>query len=465
MRQPQRERLLRILRTQSQSHNTRRMRGVMRVLLEEAGMTVVMQNKQLFARKGSAAHVPYIVAHADTVHKIVGSDKYFATFDMMDGEIVHHAYDPSTNKPRGIGGDDKCGLWMAQEIARNMDNVGVIITVDEEVGCLGARRVTKEQLADATVLIQGDRRGHDDAVTRASGINISSDDWQSHVKKHIEDHGYRFCTFGAGTDVAAMHDTKAAEVSAINLSAAYYNPHFDNEYIREDKLENAFELALRLAEVSSDEKWGHVAQRHQYNYNQQSRTYNYERPLFSSWFGNDPSALSRGFHATHLHRDSIKNQPDMKVWKYDNQHRLYLTEDRTQCMFYLCGGLVHMMWGELVNAVHLIKESGYVLPDKMQRIGGDRIEVNWFAEYFKDRVASKMTFADALPTCQLHEGCNKPCRTFHMARLRWGCEEHMGETMKVDGIEFLTNLPAKPAIELPARNGVDSTNHWHYNAY
>ena len=463
MRQPQRERLLRILRTQSESKRTKRMRGVMKEMLEDAGLTVRVENQQIFAWKGSADHAPFLVAHADTVHKIVPTHNYRVAFDLMDGEVVHHAYDPSTGKRRGVGGDDKCGLWLAQEVARNLDNVGVIITVDEEIGCIGARRVTADHLDRATVLIQADRRGRDDAVIRASGINISSAEWQENVKRNIETYGYKYCTFGAGTDVAAMHSTKAAKVSAINLSAGYYAPHSDDEYVREDHLENAFELALKLAERSAHEKWLHEAKQHVCN-NTYQRTANQSSWVpYVDYFSNKADAILAGFHATHLMRDSLSHSLPRPEWQYDTQHRMQINKTTNQCAVYLSGGLLIFSIAEFNSIFERIRDSGF----KPRFVGNHAYAqkptahtyVNdWFLGHVENVMKSK-----TVPSCGIAEGCVTEAKVFHSTRLVWGCDLHIMEAMEEDGLQYLSPRPSPSSpIVLPATTrseGVD-THHW-----
>lgn len=261
MKLTQRERLLDLLAIQSKTGRTRQIRAYMHQSLTEAGCTVRRRDHQLYARKGASdAPIPYFVAHSDTVHSIVPDERYAVGAETDGGELVYIAYDPTTLRYRGVGGDDKCGLWMCLEAAHALDNVGVIITVDEEIGAVGARKVRQSDLANAAVLIQGDRRGSSDAVREAMDVTISSLAWQDHVADLITTHGYSWCDWGSITDVAELLDKYISPVSAVNLSAGYHDAHTDYESVRESELENALELALSLAERSAGTAWGHIAQ-------------------------------------------------------------------------------------------------------------------------------------------------------------------------------------------------------------
>ena len=50
--------------------------------------------------------------------------------------------------PQGIGGDDRCGVWMILQILRTA-NCHVLFCEDEEVGCVGAKKFTKRSFAAA----------------------------------------------------------------------------------------------------------------------------------------------------------------------------------------------------------------------------------------------------------------------------------------------------------------------------
>lgn len=248
-----------LLGIQSKTGKTSRIRAYVADQLEEAGMVVRARGSQIFAVKGDEdALRPYVVAHSDTVHSIVPSDNYAVGMYTDRGDVVYHAFDPETNGLRGVGGDDKCGMWVAIEAARSLQNVGVIITVDEEIGCKGARRVARGDLEKATVLLQSDRRGNSDAVWKGwGGSELSSIAWRDHVNHDILLHGYEWNQWGAGTDVIAMLETGASPVSTINISSGYYDPHSYQERVSEEDCENALELIISLAQKSGGEQWVH----------------------------------------------------------------------------------------------------------------------------------------------------------------------------------------------------------------
>src|SRR5215210_6080156 len=163
MNRTDRARLLDLLSIQSASRDAEAMVAHMAHELARAGCDVEIADGQIYAMKGTGI-VPFYIAHADTVHAIQPDHKYQADiFVDASGEVVWYAYDPQTGERRGVGGDDKCGLWVCLEAARARDDVGIIITRDEEIGAIGASLIPPELLTDAAVLIEADRRGNDEA--------------------------------------------------------------------------------------------------------------------------------------------------------------------------------------------------------------------------------------------------------------------------------------------------------------
>jgi hypothetical protein len=248
-----------LLEIQSKSRNTTAIRAHMKRELEAAGCTVRTIDHQLYARKGTSTDpIPYIVAHADTVHAIVDKARYKVdTYIADDGDIVYYAYDPTTGKSRGVGGDDKVGMWVALEAAYALQDVGIVITIDEEIGALGARKISPQEFENAAVLIQCDRRGYQDAIYETWSGEISSKEWRDHVQPIIDAHGMKWSDDGSLTDVSEIVDLRITTVSAVNLAAGYYGAHTSEETVREGDAYVSLSCALALAKASAGTRWEH----------------------------------------------------------------------------------------------------------------------------------------------------------------------------------------------------------------
>ena len=97
---------------------------------------------------------------------------------------------------------------------------------DGEVGCIGSSHADMSFFSDCRFVIQCDRKGNGDMVTQINGMKLCSNEFISAID--VRKYGYKPAQ-GLNTDVAALK-RNGLEVSCINLSCGYYEPHTDNEY-------------------------------------------------------------------------------------------------------------------------------------------------------------------------------------------------------------------------------------------
>ena len=97
----------------------------------------------IYATKGTLLegnHYPMFVAHTDTVHELVdeivveeemlGRPETFGRTFTEELYLSLKGYTPHGN-PTGIGGDDKCGVFLALELLRTLSVVKVGLFVSE----------------------------------------------------------------------------------------------------------------------------------------------------------------------------------------------------------------------------------------------------------------------------------------------------------------------------------------------
>ena len=74
-----------------------------------------------------------LTAHMDTVHGEIVKDYYVLK---EDGKTI-------VSSPQGIGGDDRCGVYMIMKILEKTKlRPTILFCEDEEVGCVGSRKFT-----------------------------------------------------------------------------------------------------------------------------------------------------------------------------------------------------------------------------------------------------------------------------------------------------------------------------------
>lgn len=259
------EKLKEVLSIQSSSYDQFRMFAyIIRQIQDIPNVDYYVSDGNIYIQRGrDLDSYPCIVAHMDTVHDIV-EDLYPIEFD---GCIT--GFNRVTMEQTGIGGDDKVGVYIAMECLRTFDNIKVAFFRDEEVGCAGSYSAHMPFFKDCRFVLQCDRRGHEDFIIDASGIELSSNDFQSDVLPIIEMFGYKFAK-GMMTDVMALKEN-GIRCSVANMSCGYHNPHQANEYVCVAEVEMCLEMCKTI--ISRCKK----VYKHKYKPKYIAQTYSYTK--------------------------------------------------------------------------------------------------------------------------------------------------------------------------------------------
>lgn len=161
-----------------------------------------------------------LVAHMDTVHKELPS---IICKDTTLGVLM---------SPQGIGGDDRCGIYIILELLKT-HHCHVLFTEDEETGCVGANKFCKSDIMpDINFIIEFDRKGHKDCVF----YDCDNPDFT----KFIESFGFQ-TELGSCSDISFI--APHLGVAAVNLSCGYFNPHTLHEFVCLSIMEEVIETA------------------------------------------------------------------------------------------------------------------------------------------------------------------------------------------------------------------------------
>lgn len=223
------ERLKEILSIESESYKVERVTDFIKIKAKELGANVIEElDNNLYITKGipSENGYPCIVAHTDTVHKIL-KDSKLKVCQLDDDHLI--GFDESTKSLSGIGGDDKVGIYIALSMLEELDSIKLAFFKDEEVGCLGSKEAKMEFFEDVMYVLQCDRKGNSDFVNKISTSELQSKDFMEDVTPIITAHNYKF-SVGGITDVEALYK-KGLPVSSANMSCGYYNPHSEDEIV------------------------------------------------------------------------------------------------------------------------------------------------------------------------------------------------------------------------------------------
>ena len=172
-----------------------------------------------------------LVAHLDTVHKALPNHIYF-------DENKDALYSPT-----GIGGDDRCGVYMIFEVIKKF-NCSVLFCEDEESGMIGAGKFTKTDLSKSlefNYIIEFDRKGSNDAVF----YDCDNDEFEKFITKEFYKTAY-----GSFSDISEV--APALGCAAVNLSCGYYNAHTLDEYVVFSEMEDSIEAACKILERTTE---------------------------------------------------------------------------------------------------------------------------------------------------------------------------------------------------------------------
>jgi tripeptide aminopeptidase len=194
---------------------------------------------------------PAVVAHVDTVHKLIPAD-YFHVVEVA-GTVF--GWDSSKNQMHGIGGDDKVGIYMCLQLLRELDNLKVALFRNEEVGCLGSTEAHMPFFDNVTLVLQADRRGSTDFISYSNGTDLMDKTFLNAIDVTLEKFGYSE-DMGTLTDVGQLKKNKLKVVCA-NVSCGYYNAHSDDEYVVLSEVDTCLQLFAEIIGLYGDRKWLH----------------------------------------------------------------------------------------------------------------------------------------------------------------------------------------------------------------
>ena len=202
--------------------------------LKKLGYEPIAEDGFIYAE---GTHPVGLVAHMDTVHH----DNCTIICTSENGKYVM--------SPQGIGGDDRCGIYMILESIKDV-KCSVIFTEDEEYGLVGAKKFCKTnyQPKELNYLVEFDRKGSNDAVF------YSCDNPE--FEKFITQEKYGFTTAsGSCSDISQI--APHFKVAAVNLSCGYYNAHTQHEYVNMEQMTHNIERAKNLI-CESTEKFEYI---------------------------------------------------------------------------------------------------------------------------------------------------------------------------------------------------------------
>jgi di/tripeptidase len=191
--------------------------------------------------KDSSYNKPYLVAHLDNVFE---KDDLKLRFNSQGNMLT--AFDRLTGQRHNMGADDGVGIAIALELFERYD-VGVLLLRDEEIGCIGAEYNEFTDTLNAKYCIEIDRKGSGEIVTNVAGLDLCSLAFKHAIRKRTRRNMVR----GGMTDVAQFVED-GFQVSCINMTCGYFNPHTHFEAVHIKEVFNTYNVAKDLIHIDMD---------------------------------------------------------------------------------------------------------------------------------------------------------------------------------------------------------------------
>ena len=220
------------------------LKNYVKIRLENMGYETYFKDGYVYGK----GEIPVLlVAHLDTVHAVTPY------------QLIYK--DDYLFSPQGIGGDDRCGVYMILEIIKEL-KCHVLFTEDEEVGCVGANKFTESGfrtlLQDKlNYIIEFDRRNGTDCVF----YDCDNPEFESFIHKASDN--YFKTAFGSCSDISYI--APALKVAAVNLSCGYYQEHTLEHYINITEMKKTIEKAKQIISTPCEDKFEYIDSYSYYN--------------------------------------------------------------------------------------------------------------------------------------------------------------------------------------------------------
>jgi tripeptide aminopeptidase len=199
-------------------------------------------------------YYPCVVSHIDTVHNkhisLIEENKRLIIDEDQDMLTAKH---PETNIQTGIGGDDKCGVFVCLSLMTKLDVIKGAFFVEEEIGMLGSKVSDDNFFKNVGYAIQFDAPSANWITEVCSGVRIFEDFFKDMIKEVLSDNGYTNFSNDPFTDVNQL--AQKYDFNCLNLGCGYYRQHTDYEYVIISEVERSLKAGLDLIEYLGNDKY------------------------------------------------------------------------------------------------------------------------------------------------------------------------------------------------------------------
>jgi di/tripeptidase len=197
-------------------------------------------------------YFPCVVSHTDTVHEINKINIVEEYLPNAQGELKlsYKAYD-DLDKPTGIGGDDKCGIFACLTLLKELPYLKAAFFVSEETGCHGSKKADENFFKNVGYAIEFDAPENWMITERCFGqvlFDRNSKFFEIIDEVFVENMNKEYMEYMTNpyTDVYALRGK--FDFSCINFSIGYYKYHTKNEYVVVEDVFNGINIGKKIIE-------------------------------------------------------------------------------------------------------------------------------------------------------------------------------------------------------------------------
>ena len=233
--------------------------------------------------------------------------------------------------PDGLGADDRAGVFAILQIIRAGLKPHVVFTTDEEMGGLGASKLTAIPcpFKDLRYVIELDRRGSNDCVF----YDCDSPEFT----EYIENFGFEW-NYGSFSDISVL--CPAWKIAGVNLSIGYRDEHSTSEVLFVGQMLSTIEKVKKMLQEEEIPQFEYIESKYTY--------YDYWlRDLGHKWGGFKDSAAAAHAYA-YGWGDVITCSGCKKTYMEEEMYPVVMLDGSTG--FYCSDCLVDAGWCDECNS-------------------------------------------------------------------------------------------------------------------
>ena len=173
----------------------------------------------------------------------------------MKKKDILTAYHPDTGEQTGIGGDDKCGVFVCLSLLEHFDVLKAAFFVEEEIGMKGSKEADEEFFNNVGYAIQFDAPSANWISEVCSGVKLFDIEFKTHITTILSEGGYTKFSMDPFTDVNQL--AQKFDFNCLNLGCGYYDQHTDKEYVVIDEVEKSLKMGKKLIDYLGIKKYIH----------------------------------------------------------------------------------------------------------------------------------------------------------------------------------------------------------------